>query len=409
MTNDQENQIDELKAQGYGSRYIAEVVLGSKSKKSTVNDYLKRKKRLNDVEQENADIVITEQQILAELISQGDWDVGSLAKRLRTAQKTNSQLRRALNDLTDTENKVPDIDAIISNAVVNINSSKFNVPYITMPTVPKATMEILFSDWQVGKKAQYYNSVIAVEELKAYGEKLYNLAVKNTYNVERIVFASLGDIVEDHMKHGVQSATSTDSSLAEQMAISIECIWKYIVEPLASIGVPMEVVGIAGNHGSSEHKGFDMYKAGRYSYDYPIYKAIEGFCQVKGYDNVHFNLPEGSFGHTSIYNRHVVYEHGYNNNCTEKSMEDQRGKRSKQLKQHVEYFRVGDMHHVCNYDCGRLVVNGAFFGVDTEGHEYSGVLGFSSIPAQVVMFHVDNNSIGKTTVDSFISIQVTLD
>lgn len=44
MTNDQENQIDELKAQGYGSRYIAEVVLGSKSKKSTVNDYLKRKK-----------------------------------------------------------------------------------------------------------------------------------------------------------------------------------------------------------------------------------------------------------------------------------------------------------------------------------------------------------------------------
>lgn len=49
MTNDQENQIDELKAQGYGSRYIAEVVLGSKSKKSTVNDYLKRKKLLEEL------------------------------------------------------------------------------------------------------------------------------------------------------------------------------------------------------------------------------------------------------------------------------------------------------------------------------------------------------------------------
>ena len=87
-------------------------------------------------------------------------------------------------------------------------------------------------------------------------------------------------------------------------------------------------------------------------------------------------------------------------------MEDQRAKRSKQLKRHVEYFRVGDMHHVCNYDCGKLVVNGAFFGVDTEGHEYSGVLGFSSVPAQVVMIHTNTDSIGKSTVKEFIQIQV---
>lgn len=68
-------------------------------------------------------------------------------------------------------------------------------------------------------------------------------------------------------------------------------------------------------------------------------------------------------------------------------MRDQMTKRGQQIKKHVEYFRSADKHHVCAYDASKLVLNGALFGVDSTGSEYSGVLGFSSIPAQVIMWH----------------------
>ena len=229
---------------------------------------------------------------------------------------------------------------------------------------------------------------------------------QDKYDLERIVFASLGDIVEDHMKHGVQSATSTDSGLAEQMANAIEYMWKYVIQPLAVLGVPMEVMCIAGNHGSSQHKGMDMYKAGLFSYDYVIYKTLEGYCEAAGFNHVTFTIPEGVFGYTTIYDHYVVYEHGYFNSATEKSMEDQLKKRGQQIKKYVEYFRCGDMHHLCSYDNHKMVLNGAFFGTDTTGVEYSGILGFNSVPSQAVMFHTDNKIVGRNTVKEFISIQV---
>ena len=89
-------------------------------------------------------------------------------------------------------------------------------------------------------------------------------------------------------------------------------------------------------------------------------------------------------------------------------MSDQMKKRGQQIKKHVEYFRCGDMHHVCSYDCHRMVLNGAFFGADDGGIEYSGILGFSAIPSQVVMIHKKDNGIGRNTVKEFITLQVSV-
>ena len=47
-----------------------------------------------------------------------------------------------------------------------------------------------------------------------------------------------------------------------------------------------------------------------------------------------------------------------------------------------------------------------FFGADDGGIEYSGILGFNAIPAQVVMVHINDNSLGKNSVKEFITIQV---
>lgn len=269
-----------------------------------------------------------------------------------------------------------------------------------------AIAEILFSDYQIGKIGQHYNSVIAEESIARYSEAiLYKMRDPN-YRFEKIVLASIGDIVEDHMKHGVSSAVSTDSGLAEQIAKATAHMWKYIVKPLGDLSIPMEIVCIAGNHGASMHKGMDSFKAGLFAYDYAIYTALEGYCKIAGYKHITFNKPEGCFTYAEIYDRVAIYEHGYTNNCTEKSMDDKLKARGNQLRKHADYFRCGDMHHTCSFDNGRLVMNGAFFGTDTEGVEYSGILGFSAIPAQVMMVHTPSNSPGRNTVTEMLNIQV---
>jgi hypothetical protein len=353
---------------------------------------------------------ISDKEKLEDACDSEDWHVANLAKRLRTTQRTNSQLRKVINSDVDRTSHFPSMVSAVEKATSDLNSTVYaQRPYVLEETgTQPAIMEILFSDWQIGKVGQYYNSNLGERALAYYGQQLIKLIDdrKAKYKLDKIVFGSLGDIVEDHLKHGVQSATSTDCGLSEQMAKAIVGIWEQVLQPLGELGIPIELICIAGNHGSSEHKGMDMYKAGLYSYDYAIYKALEGYCKVAGYKHVKFIQPEGCFGYTDIYGRYAVYEHGYFNSCTEKSLLDQLGKRSSQIKRHVEYFRCGDMHHVCAYDNAKLVVNGAFFGADDEGVEYSGILGFNAIPAQVVMFHTDEKSIGKNTVSEFITIQV---
>ncbi len=412
------SKIIELDSQGYTNRQIADAC---NIPRSTVGDFLRKDtyqswwaKQGQTVEEEfevtspDSDTV-GEAIEVASLCESADWDVANLAKRLRTAQRTNAQLRRTMNAATDVATHIPDMVKAVEKATQKVSLHEPVVQaFPKQGGTEEAIVEILLSDYQIGKVGQYFNSKLAEQAMKKYGEAIQKIIYSTAlnYSPQKIVLALLGDLVEDHLKHGVQSATSTDCGLSEQMALAIEHLWKYIIQPLAESGIPMEVVCIAGNHGSSQHKGMDMFKAGLYSYDYTIFKALEGYCKVGGYDQVEFTIPEGCFAYTEIFGRCAVYEHGYFNSCTEKSLEDQRNKRSNQLKRHVEYFRCGDMHHVCNYDNGSLVVNGAFFGVDTEGQEYSGIMGFSSIPAQVTMVHTKERSLGRNTVKETHTIQV---
>jgi hypothetical protein len=336
-----------------------------------------------------------------------DKHIASLAKRLRTAQKTNTQLRKIINGGMDQTAHFEQMITAVKDA-----SSRVSIQPIPNNLLPepqgsvKATAEILFSDFQIGKVGQYYNTPLAIKAIQKYSSGILKELDNPSFDFEKIILACLGDTVEDHLKHGVQSATSTDSGLAEQMANAIECMWKHLLHPLGSLNIPVEVICIAGNHGSSNHVGMDMYKAGLYSYDYPIYKALEGYCKAAGWNHVRFIIPEGCFAYTEIYGRTAVYEHGYFNSCTEKSLTEQKSKRGRQIKRHIEYFRCGDLHHICDYNNGQEVVNGAFFGVDNEGVEYSGILGFNSVPAQKMMIHTREDSIGRNTIKRNINIQV---
>lgn len=405
------DKIVALKQQGIGSRQIAKQLnIG----KSTVNQYYSAWLELESLNQEDDNVKSKDKSFddnLNVLCEHPDYSVSNLAKRLRHAHRANNQLRKIQREIADTDFNFKEMLIGIEKAVDKVQVSKYSPRvYPAVASKQNGVVEVLFSDWQIGKVAQHYNTEIGIRALEDYGQQVrtFILDKQRTKNVDKVVFASLGDIVEDHMKHGIQSAVACDTGLSEQISNAIIYIWEYVLEPILQLGIPVEFVGIAGNHGSSQHKGMDIYKAGLYSYDYAIYTALKQLAKVGKYNNITFNIPHGAFGYAEIYGNTVIYEHGYFNSATEKSMSDQMKKRGQQIKKHVEYFRIGDMHHVCSYDCHKMVLNGAFFGVDTAATEYSGVLGFSSVPAQVVMWHEPEDNIGKSSVKEFHTIQLAI-
>lgn len=395
-----------LYQEGKNPTEIANILWEKATKESTVRGWIKRG-WLDDDQQDSPEEEIDEE--LEEFCNSKDWCVANLAKRLRAAQRQNNQLRRVQRGLFDKDDTTKES---ILDGILRV--TKDMPPVKCMEYTPSdnqltyATLEILFSDLQIGKVSRFYNTDIAKNAVAEYGEGiLATIKEKESkYYIEKIVFAMIGDIIEDHLKHGVSSSVSTDTGLSEQMHDAIECIWTGTLSPLAQLGIPLEVMCVTGNHGSSQHKGMDSFMAGRFSYDYVIYKTLQRYCELSNYHHVTFNIPDGTFGYLDIYGKWAVYEHGYHNNHSEKGMVDQKMKRGSQIGEYVSYWRQGDKHHHITYGQGSEILNGAFFGIDKEGLEYSGILGFDSVPCQTLVFHIDEPNKGKSNIKEIINIQV---
>lgn len=413
-TRQEINEIISLHLKGLSSRKICDIMGYPRSRKSSVNDLLAKYRSGEITYDEDNPVTETSDQEEANielLCDHPDWTISNLAKRLRSAQRTNNQLRKVHRELFDNNSEELSISDIVSKTLqgISLGTNKTNVSYKEAAT--PATLEVMLSDLQLGKITRHFNKDTALKGLQTYGEGILKEIYwkREKFKPERVILELLGDFCEDNTKHGIGSAISTDCGLSEQLVLATQGIWEYILKPLAGLGVEVEVVCIVGNHASSTHKGMGTFKEGRYSYDYTLFKTLEKFSELANMTNVKFNIPEGTFGHTTVYGKHIILEHGYHNNHTEKGMIDQMRKRGAQLKVHPTYWRQGDRHHHITYGQGEQILNGAFFGVDTEGLEYSGILGFSSVPSQTVVWHTDEPSEGKGTVKDIVNIQVFVD
>lgn len=265
------------------------------------------------------------------------------------------------------------------------------------------TVELLLSDLQIGKLAPGYNTMVARKRLFEYARAaMFQIEQKIAlgYRVERIVLALIGDIIESDKKHK-NSARATDTGTAEQIYDAVEGIFEFVIEPLARLGVPTEVYGITGNHDHDDH-GLNMFRPGREHLSYPLYRVIELLTKRAGYGNVSFITPDGSYAVTDIYGHNVLYEHGVGVAVSEAAMKAHKIKRAEQEAKHITYFRMGDKHTVTSFNAGQLVVNGAFFGATKGGTEYSGIAGFSSVPAQWMGFHVERKDSRMPLYDTFV-------
>ena len=110
-----------LHLKGVSSRAICDELDVPRSRKSSVNDILARWRKgdivhsgeVEDAETRNA--VVDESVALDTLCDHPDWNISSLAKRLRSTQRTNNQLRKVQRDLFDgEEGETKSIEGIVS-------------------------------------------------------------------------------------------------------------------------------------------------------------------------------------------------------------------------------------------------------------------------------------------------------
>lgn len=333
-----------------------------------------------------------------------DEHVAKHVMKTRNQQISNNQLRKDVRALTEYIENVELTRESIEHTVETLNHRRpvdFGVP--SDPEGTPCTVELLLSDLQIGKLAKNYSTHTARARLFEYGRAaLFQIHQKIDagYNVERIVVGLLGDVIESDKKHK-NSARATDTGTAEQMHNAMVALFELILEPLARLGVQVEVVCITGNHDHDDH-GLMMYKPGLEQLSYPLYRSLEYITRRAGYSNVVFQIPEGSFGVVEFYGQYALYEHGVGVSVSEASMKSHKVKRSEQVQKHLTYFRMGDKHNVSTFNAGQYVVNGAFFGDDDSGTEYSSIVGFCGKPAQWLGFHVPRKDSRFTLYDSFV-------
>jgi hypothetical protein len=325
--------------------------------------------------------------------------------RSRNAMTENNRLRadnRALVDAVGTKQGFTDAVARLLDDMPErppVNFRGFMGGQVGTPM----TVELLLSDLQIGKLSPGYNTAVARKRLFEFGRAAaFQIEQKASvgYRIERIVLGLLGDIIESDKKHK-NSARATDTGTAEQIFDSIEGLFLFVIEPLARLGIPIEIECVPGNHDWDDH-GMAMFEPGKQMLSWPLYRVLEMLTSRAGYGNVKFNVPEGSYSIAEFYGQYALYEHGVGVSVSEASMKAHKIKRAEQEKKHLTYFRMGDKHTVTSFNAGQLVVNGAFFGATAGGTEYSGIAGYSSVPAQWMGFHVERKDNRLSLYDQFV-------
>lgn len=314
---------------------------------------------------------------------------GATVRELNARTGAN-QTRKINRALVDYINSLTGITEALQEAMDNITARPPAVMVVpaSLPHATPVTLEVLFSDLQMGKLSKHYNSQIATARIYEMCSEIM-MAVQRAHStglrVERIILALIGDIIESDKKHK-NSARGTDMGTAQQIAHCVQHLFIGMIEPLASLRVPMSVVCVTGNHDHDDH-GINMVAPGIEHLSYPLYTSLEMITQASKYTWVEFSIPRGSFFVENIYGNKVLYEHGVGVSVSEASMKGHKIKRSEQLREYITLFRMGDKHTLCSFNAGQYVVNGSFFGADGAGDEYSSISGYASVPAQYIAFH----------------------
>jgi hypothetical protein len=255
----------------------------------------------------------------------------------------------------------------------------------------KMTMEAMLSDLHYGKKTKIVNLAVLRSRLQAFRDVfLFELESKEKvgYQVEKIIVAMIGDLIESFSMHGLESAMSSEFGNAEQIQSAITSLYEDFLLPIALLGKPVHCPCISGNHDRTEReKTFN--KPGKSYVSWIIYNTLKELCKAAKLTNVTFDIPEESFTTVTVYGSVVLYEHGDKLKKPDKiSMETKIINRQKQLGKTIHMARFGHWHEYICVDRGRAIVNESLPGPDS----YSVENGYTSSPGQVINFYIETKN-----------------
>jgi hypothetical protein len=333
----------------------------------------------------------------------------SLQKTNRRLQLVNSSLRRSIKAAESVAITKEQVLIDIQNACQQASKRLLGPIKIkaNAGTGKGITIELLFSDLQIGKLMGGYNSKVAYNRVNEWSEVVMERIEQYKrlgYKIDGISLALLGDIIESDKKHGLQSARACDIGTADQIKQSIDIIYNLVIRRLAEVGAKLTVICITGNHDWDGH-GLFMFNPGKEQLSWPLYHALKNMTELSNID-AEFVIPEGAFHVHDIYGTKVLYEHGVGVGAGYTQMKNHLAKRTDQLKTYITLFRMGDKHNICQFNNNRYVVNGAFFGDSRKGEEYSGIAGYDGEPAQIMFAHVKREDNRRTTIFDSFAIQL---
>jgi hypothetical protein len=255
----------------------------------------------------------------------------------------------------------------------------------------KMTMEAMLSDLHYGKKTKQVNLKVLRERMQEFRDVFLfemQLKEKSGFDVEKLIIAIIGDIIESFTMHGMESAMSSEFGNAEQVQWAITSIYEDFLLPIAMTGKKIHCPCVAGNHDRVERdKTFNS--PGKTYMSWIIYNTLEQLCRAQGLKNVTFDIPEESFTVYSIYGSNVLYEHTDKvKSPTKVAFENLMLNRQRQLKMTIHMLRGGHWHEYTCFDRGRIIINESLPGPDSYAIEK----GYVSTSGQVINFYVDTKN-----------------
>lgn len=278
----------------------------------------------------------------------------------------------------------------MGEAIGRLSLKKYTPPVVKRSKSKREmTMELMLSDIHYGLKSKEFNlSVCRARIQHAVSVFLKELEDNDKlFNVERIILAVLGDIIQSYTMHGVESALSSEFSNPRQIDEAIESLYFDVLIPLSQTGRRIDFVGVTGNHDRYDPKRTMNYP-GLNNVTWVIYKGLQRLAKISGLTNIKFHIPEECYVILPIYNNNCLYEHGDNTAAnTKAAFETKLKDRGKQTNQIVHFGRFGHYHEYQCFGHGLIIVNESVCGQDS----YSETMGFTTTAGQTINYYIQTD------------------
>jgi predicted phosphodiesterase len=320
-----------------------------------------------------------------------DYHIKKLKDIART-KKSNSYTSKENRTILQAWNDWDDILDSVKSAAKEINKIKIASGKKAKKSKKKKgmTKELLLSDIHFGKLTGSFNLEILKERLDEVVHATISEIERDSkeYNIDEIVVAFLGDIIENYSMHVLESAKGCEFGNAKQIHEALKTLFSKVIVPINNLGIPMRVVGVTGNH-DRDGTQRTMHDPGEENFTYVIYNAIKDFAEVAGLKNIEFVIPKEPWAIIDIYGNNVLYEHY--DNCKSpdrKALEAHMTKRAHQLDTLIDYMRGGHFHEPTSFKNGRIQINGCLTGNDS----FASVLGFNGEASQTLNSFVNSQN-----------------